>query len=542
ILEDSRIDWQLERLYPGLRQQLAVQKAQAAGLAVTAGSRRFRLLCYMTSVGLDAPEPAWLKQEESEAAAMIDTAMARLREPDASLEDSIQALMHLYPLVSENEDTAPMPEEELTDQQAKELAEELPPPVSFRGQLSADRVEASLRIDALVEEIKTALPDQEEAIAPAGLTSPELLDIDKISAGDVSEGVGLLIDELKRALAALDELTDAEGKGNAKGFPWSGGLALAKQKAETHLYDEWDYELKDYRPSWCTLHEIRDMPEDADYVADALAEHQALARRVKGQLANLKPERPAKVKGRPEGEELDLERSITFLVDRKAGRTPEENIYIQRRHKERDVSTLFLLDMSASTDDIVAGGDPEPAPPSDDDSDETLRSYFKARRDFEASARRIIDLEKEAVILMAEALETLGDNYSVCGFSGYGRDRVEYYLCKDFGQPFDHRSRARLGGIKPRRSTRMGPAIRHASKSLLRTGSRIKALIIISDGYPQDHDYGNNRNSRDYGLNDTMKALAEARRQGVLSYCLTVDPAGNDYLRTMCPDSQYMVI
>ena len=143
---------------------------------------------------------------------------------------------------------------------------------------------------------------------------------------------------------------------------------------------------------------------------------------------------------------------------------------------------------------------------------------------------------------MAEALEALGDSYAVCGFSGYGRDQVEYYLCKDFDQPLDYRSKARIGGIKPCRSTRMGPVIRHSIQRLTKTEARIKALIIISDGYPQDHDYGSDRNSKSYGVNDTMKALHEAKQQGVQSYCLTVDPSGHDYLRQMCPDRQYMVI
>ena len=88
----------------------------------------------------------------------------------------------------------------------------------------------------------------------------------------------------------------------------------------------------------------------------------------------------------------------------------------------------------------------------------------------------------------------------------------------------------------------MGPAIRHAAKRLVRTESRIKALIIISDGYPQDFDYGQDRNSKEYGVKDTMKALSEARQQGIQTFCLTVDPSGHDYLREMCPDQQYMII
>jgi nitric oxide reductase activation protein len=70
----------------------------------------------------------------------------------------------------------------------------------------------------------------------------------------------------------------------------------------------------------------------------------------------------------------------------------------------------------------------------------------------------------------------------------------------------------------------------------------MKTLIIISDGYPQDHDYGRDRSSREYGIEDTTKALAEARQKGIQTFCLTVDQSGHDYLREMCPDNQYMVI
>ena len=143
---------------------------------------------------------------------------------------------------------------------------------------------------------------------------------------------------------------------------------------------------------------------------------------------------------------------------------------------------------------------------------------------------------------MAEALEDLGDSYSVCGFSGYGRDQVDYYVCKDFDERYAAEVKGRIGSIKPCRSTRMGPAIRHATRSLARTESRVKALIIISDGYPQDFDYGQDRNSKEYGIQDTTKALSEAKQKGVQTFCLTVDQSGHDYLKEMCPDQQYMII
>ncbi len=143
---------------------------------------------------------------------------------------------------------------------------------------------------------------------------------------------------------------------------------------------------------------------------------------------------------------------------------------------------------------------------------------------------------------MAEALESLGDEYAIYGFSGYGRDDVEFYPIKDFSEKYSERTRCRIGAIKPRKSTRMGPAIRHALGKLEGTGCRLKVLILLSDGYPQDFDYGPDRSSRDYGLHDTMVALQEARKKNIHTFCVTVDQAGNDYLREMCGGENYLVV
>jgi nitric oxide reductase NorD protein len=143
---------------------------------------------------------------------------------------------------------------------------------------------------------------------------------------------------------------------------------------------------------------------------------------------------------------------------------------------------------------------------------------------------------------MAEALEGLGDAYAVYGFSGYGRDQVDFFVAKEFTDRYDARVQGRIAAIKPHRSTRMGAAIRHAVRKLERQEARLKALLLLSDGYPQDYDYGQDRKSKDYGLQDTMMALHEARLKGIHTFCITVDPAGNDYLRAMCPDASYLVL
>ena len=104
------------------------------------------------------------------------------------------------------------------------------------------------------------------------------------------------------------------------------------------------------------------------------------------------------------------------------------------------------------------------------------------------------------------------------------------------------RTWAALAEMKAQRSTRMGPAIRHALAKLSRQSARMKVLIVVSDGYPQDFDYGPDRTDDEYGIQDTARALQEAEAQGVHTFCITIDPSGHDYLRRMCPDQRYMVI
>jgi nitric oxide reductase NorD protein len=154
----------------------------------------------------------------------------------------------------------------------------------------------------------------------------------------------------------------------------------------------------------------------------------------------------------------------------------------------------------------------------------------------------VIDVARESLALMCEALETLGDRYAVYGFSGYGHDEVEFYVAKAFEDRLAARTWAAMAAMKPRRSTRMGPAIRHAVAKLQRQDAKMRLLIVISDGYPEDHDYGPDRSDHEYGIQDTARALQEAERAGVQTFCVTIDRAGRDYLRRMCADERYMVI
>ena len=157
-------------------------------------------------------------------------------------------------------------------------------------------------------------------------------------------------------------------------------------------------------------------------------------------------------------------------------------------------------------------------------------------------AKRIIDLEKESMVLLIEALETIGDAYGVFGFSGYGRESVEYFIIKDLLEPYGERIRKR--SIRSRRSEVHGWVPRSATRcgSWTSTQRKIKILFLVSDGRPQDHGYGRDRTEKEYAIHDTKMALNEAKRKGIVPFCLTVDRAGHDYLKTMCEDIGYEVV
>ena len=113
---------------------------------------------------------------------------------------------------------------------------------------------------------------------------------------------------------------------------------------------------------------------------------------------------------------------------------------------------------------------------------------------------------------------------------------------KSFNESLSASVKGRIGALEPKRSTRMGTALRHATEKLASITSRSRHIILLSDGFPQDFDYGQDRRSNVYGLRDTTAALRECEAAGITPFCITVDKAGHDYLREMCDGSRYMVI
>jgi len=283
---------------------------------------------------------------------------------------------------------------------------------------------------------------------------------------------------------------------------------------------------------------------DPSYYGNTLGNYGTLVTQIRRQFEMMVPEMFRKVRKLEDGEEIDIDDIIEAFVDMKTGASPSDKFYWRRNKVQRDVAVAFLLDTSASTaeaiDDTRKNTDDWDAP---DDPVEYM-VWLRTRRGeaMRRSYKRIIDVEKEAIVLLINALEAIGDLYGIYGFSGYGRENVEFYTIKDLDENFSDRVKRRIDRIAPLHATRMGPAIRHTTYKLDKQDARTKLMFLISDGRPQDRGYSREGVEKEYAVHDTKMALDEAKNLGINAFALTVDKNGHDYLKTMCSDMGYEVL
>jgi len=268
------------------------------------------------------------------------------------------------------------------------------------------------------------------------------------------------------------------------------------------FYDEWDYRRASWRHGWCHLYEMKAPVGDHEWVDEVRARHAHLIRGIRRRFEALRGEDKPQ-KRQFDGEEIDLDAQVEARADRKSGSEPSPRLFIHRRRVERSLAVMFMVDMSGSTKGWVN------------------------------------DAERESLVLLCEAIEALGDSYAIYGFSGWTRTHCDIYPVKRFADRYDAETRSRIAGIEARDYTRMGVAVRHLSGLLMRQNTRHKLLVTLSDGRPDD--YGDEYRGR-YGIEDTRRALLEAREKGIRSYCVTIDRHGADYLPQLYGPAHYSVI
>lgn len=278
-------------------------------------------------------------------------------------------------------------------------------------------------------------------------------------------------------------------------------------------YDEWDFRAHDYLNEHCRVGERPAAEGELGHHHQILAEHHRLVVQTRRRFEQLRPEAFRRINRLEDGSDIDLDEAIAFRVDRVAGTGSLPRFYTRRNKIVRDVAVALLIDQSASTREPAA-----------------------------QESKRVIDVVKDATVVMVEALEATGDAYAIYGFSGQGREDVEVHVVKDLDEALDDRVRQRIAGIEPLGATRMGPAIRHTVARLHAHPAKVKLLILVSDGRPEDEDYGPERGGIDYPLHDTKRALVEAKRRRIEPFLITVDSTGSDYLAQMCGDLGYEVV
>ncbi|GAF87279.1 unnamed protein product, partial [marine sediment metagenome] len=268
-----------------------------------------------------------------------------------------------------------------------------------------------------------------------------------------------------------------------------GGVSRAER---SFLYDEWNYHERGYLRGWCRLHEERLKGENGPAFLESVQHrHAALLARVRRQFQHIKPESTERVRKVSDGEEIDLDRAVEARSDIRAGLAPSERVYMRRDRARREVAAAFLVDLSASVREPVPEPEDEPEKPLDGDSEG--RPFWGGRpslMDRDEERRRVLDIQKEALALMVQALEALGDEYGIYGFSGESRENVEFYVAKELGDRLGVQVWNAISAMRSHRYTRMGTAIRHTIRKLERQDARRKVMLVISDGYPQDIDYG----------------------------------------------------
>jgi hypothetical protein len=572
VLEDCRLDYRIKVEYPGIR--AASSRVQGESLAnrpkIEEMPLQQGLVELLIHMSLDQFQDLPVAVEYKEAAEMLSSILHQLRTADANVEDTAEATLRAYEVISRVPNEPEEPDQfedqdleepgDFSEEDYQSLVDQLqagmdassdggdgesyesPDPVDYRGDFKPEMVQLMTKLQADTGEQGEAQPMTQEMLEQLLQESPELeLDAQE---GEVDSDMSMFAQNImKEAGAPPPNSQPGEGYGPLLHDDDSGG-ELEAREPETYVYDEWDFRANDYKPRWCIVKEKTVEEGDATFYQESLKTYSSLANHIRRQFELIVPESMRKTYRLVDGEDIDLNAALEAWCDLKMGVPPDDKIYWHRNRNRREVAVVFLLDMSASTAEAIDEGrqtvDDRDAP---DDPVEYM-VWLRRRREglVRRNYKRIIDLEKEGTTLLINALESIGDTYGIYGFSGYGRENVEFYVIKDINEEFSDKVKRRIDKVTPLHATRMGAAIRHAITKLENQDAKTKIMFLISDGRPQDRGYSREGVEKEYAVHDTHMALVEARRKDIIPFCLTVDKAGHDYLKSMCGDMGYEVL
>lgn len=540
VLEDLRLDEWSKRRYPGLRAAFeAVQKSAISERPLLpALPPRSALTEVMLRFSLNSTEPLTLPGLLHAPVRHLAQVMAELRRTDATVEDSAEAAMRAYSLITR----LPNLDADYGASAPVDLSP-VPAPVSWPTQWPEPEkvhLEGDSALEVTIQPVayRDSLGSRYTFYRGAGPLDQQA--IYRFSHAENADSAGATT-----TAKTLDDDVDAHPTGPPQPLPHDhhdhfGEDPRHQEQGELHshelswyIYPEWDHVAGNYRHNWCCVREARlDAAPSARFYKETLQAYGDLVPEIRRQFERLAHEGLRKVRRSQHGDEIDLDAGIEALIDLRLGLTPSDHVYVARAPVARDVALALLLDMSASTADHVE-------PPAGGNGQSILQRLHGK------SYRTILDIEKESAALLMAALERLGDMYGIYCFSGTGREDVKFMVLKDMHERLSDRVAARLESVKPVHTTRMGAAIRHGLRKLKAQEAKTKVLMLVSDGRPFDLEYGQEYGENaeiEYAIHDTRQALQEAQQSGITPFILTVDRDGSDYLRGMCDDLQYEVL
>ena len=318
--------------------------------------------------------------------------------------------------------------------------------------------------------------------------------------GSIYQDLGEIPDDYIQGIGR--RLYDASQAGGEAGPGYAtGGLDGADRLLRL---PEWDHTRNRFRMDYCILREYTIDPgatADAAFVTETRRKYHNLLKSIRRSFEILLGENRLE-RRQQDGDDIDLDALVQASIDARQGEEMNPAVYTRLHHNARSIAVMFMVDMSGSTKGWVNLA------------------------------------EREALVLLCEALETIGDRYAIYGFSGRTHQRVDVYRIKRFSESFNTLVKGRIAAIQPRAYTRLGAPIRYLGGLLKQEPARHKLLITLSDGKPEDYGsyYGQ------YGIEDTRHALLELRRDGVHPFCITIDKEGGDYLPHMYGPANYALI
>lgn len=514
LVEDARVEWLLQQEYPGLQRDLQQFSREAITTrSLTHGLTVKELVVdQLLQLSTAASQPVAIHEAIKAEIAILWPMCQAILVPTATAEEAVRVAHALYvrledllapkgAMIQGDQDDDASEELGVGPSASEQTGEDYRPVTNwvYRGAMNPEFIRQNER-DGRASDDQQQSEDIQRMASAAGGSQEASVQGQQHRGGTRTETEGDRLAGGRQLPSHVEELLALKVEQPAPVDDAGPGDHAVR-------YPEWDQGIDDYRLNWCRVVERAAEEGSGDIVGATLSAHGSEVSALRRFFESLRPPGLRRVPGQADGDELDVDAAVRMCAERAAGANLSDRIYVRRERKERDVAAAFLVDVSGSTSRQLESG------------------------------RRVIDLEKEGLVLLCEALEAVGDQYALYGYSGQGRGQVDFLVIKDFDDRLGGRAAQRLGGLTPMQQNRDGAAIRHATAKLLAREARTRLLVLISDGRPLDDGYKD-----EYSLEDTKAALREARQRGVHPFCITIDREADGYVRRMYGDVQFAVI